>query len=217
MWAEGMEESLVKDLQQAHVLYDRIPPAYPSRWSGKSIRMTCRSSRSPFWSEAPAFALLLRRVALELCTEIKKAPERSRVHRHRRPAPSARGQPRPCQRLKAYNASAYQIMDALAKSNYSLHRRLPTRKPRDSRRPRADCWRASTRWDTSSWAFTTDGCLSEGRGSAPKDGPEERATTSLWFGPRVRARDPRERRRPERGRHHRNTRRKRRQCQRCAH
>jgi len=58
-------------------------------------------------------------VALELCTEIKKdqnvaeftviGGQRRQVRVSLDPA-----------RLKAYDASAFQIMDALAKSNYSL-------------------------------------------------------------------------------------------------
>jgi multidrug efflux pump subunit AcrB len=72
------------------------------------------------WSQSPRISgYELRRVALELCTEIKKdqnVAEFTVIGGQRR---QARVVLDPA-RLKVYNTSAFQIMDALGKSNVSL-------------------------------------------------------------------------------------------------
>ncbi|HSD95418.1 MAG TPA: efflux RND transporter permease subunit [Syntrophales bacterium] len=117
---EGMEESLVKLYNKLMSNYDRIPPGVSQPMvKAKSIDDVPILTLT-LWSESPRISgYELRRVALELCTEIKKdqnVAEFTVIGGQRR---QARVILDPA-RLKAYNASAFQIMDALAKSNYSL-------------------------------------------------------------------------------------------------
>ena len=117
---EGMENSLVKLYNKLMSNYDRIPPGVSQPMvKAKSIDDVPILSLT-LWSESPRISgYELRRVALELCTEIKKdqnVAEFTVTGGQRR---QARVILDPA-RLKAYNASAFQIMDALGKSNYSL-------------------------------------------------------------------------------------------------
>jgi multidrug efflux pump subunit AcrB len=117
---EGMEESLVKLYNKLMSNYDRIPPGVSQPMvKAKSIDDVPVLTLT-LWSENPRISgYELRRVALELCTEIKKdqnVAEFTVIGGQRR---QARVVLDPA-RLKAYNTSAFQIMDALGKSNYSL-------------------------------------------------------------------------------------------------
>ncbi len=117
---EGMEESLVKLYNKLMSNYDRIPPGVSQPMvKAKSIDDVPILALT-LWSESPRISgYELRRVALELCTEIKKDADVAEFT-------VIGGQRRQLRvvldpvRLKAYNASAFQIMDALGKSNYSL-------------------------------------------------------------------------------------------------
>jgi multidrug efflux pump subunit AcrB len=117
---EGMEESLVKLYNKLMSNYDRIPPGVSQPMVKARSIDDVPILTLTLWSESPRISgYELRRVALELCTEIKKdqnVAEFTVVGGQRR---QARVSLDPA-RLKAYNASAFQIMDALAKSNYSL-------------------------------------------------------------------------------------------------
>ncbi|MGE5798735.1 MAG: efflux RND transporter permease subunit, partial [Syntrophaceae bacterium] len=117
---EGMEDSLVKLYNKLMSNYDRIPPGVSQPMvKAKSIDDVPILTLT-LWSENPRISgYELRRVALELCTEIKKdqnVAEFTVIGGQRR---QARVILDPA-RLKAYNASAFQIMDALGKSNVSL-------------------------------------------------------------------------------------------------
>ena len=117
---EGMEDSLVKLYNKLMSNYDRIPPGVSQPMvKAKSIDDVPILTLT-LWSESPRISgYELRRVALELCTEIKKdqnVAEFTVIGGQRR---QARVSLDPA-RLKAYNTSAFQIMDALGKSNVSL-------------------------------------------------------------------------------------------------
>ena len=117
---ESMEDSLVKLYNKLMSNYDRIPPGVSQPMvKAKSIDDVPILTLT-LWSESPRISgYELRRVALELCTEIKKdqnVAEFTVIGGQRR---QARVVLDPA-RLKAYNASAFQIMDALGKSNVSL-------------------------------------------------------------------------------------------------
>jgi len=117
---ESMEESLVKLYNKLMSNYDRIPPGVsPPMVKAKSIDDVPILTLT-LWSESPRISgYELRRVALELCTEIKKdrdVAEFTVIGGQRRQARVVLDPGR----LKAYNASAFQIMDALGKSNVSL-------------------------------------------------------------------------------------------------
>ena len=117
---ESMEESLVKLYNKLMSNYDRIPPGVSQPMvKAKSIDDVPILSLT-LWSESPRISgYELRRVALELCTEIKKdqnVAEFTVIGGQRR---QARVILDPA-RLKAYNTSGFQIMDALGKSNVSL-------------------------------------------------------------------------------------------------
>jgi multidrug efflux pump subunit AcrB len=117
---ESMEDSLVKLYNKLMSNYDRIPPGV-SRPMVKAMSIDDVPILTlTLWSESPRISgYELRRVALELCTEIKKdqnVAEFTVIGGQRR---QARVSLDPA-RLKAYNSSAFQIMDALGKSNYSL-------------------------------------------------------------------------------------------------
>ena len=117
---ESMEESLVKLYNKLMSNYDRIPPGVSQPMvKAKSIDDVPILSFT-LWSESPRISgYELRRVALELCTEIKKdqnVAEFTVIGGQRR---QARVILDPA-RLKAYNTSGFQIMEALGKSNVSL-------------------------------------------------------------------------------------------------
>ena len=117
---EGMEESLVKLYNKLMSNYDRIPPGVSQPMVKARSIDDVPILTLTLWSESPRISgYELRRVALELCTEIKKdqnVAEFTVIGGQRR---QARVILDPA-RLKAYNASAFQIMDALGKSNVSL-------------------------------------------------------------------------------------------------
>jgi multidrug efflux pump subunit AcrB len=117
---EGMEESLVKLYNKLMSNYDRIPPGVSQPMVKARSIDDVPVLTLTLWSESPRISgYELRRVALELCTEIKKdqnVAEFTVIGGQRRQARVALDP----ERLKAYNASAFQIMDALGKSNYSL-------------------------------------------------------------------------------------------------
>jgi multidrug efflux pump subunit AcrB len=117
---ESMEESLVKLYNKLMSNYDRIPPGVSQPMVKARSIDDVPILTLTLWSESPRISgYELRRVALELCTEIKKdqnVAEFTVIGGQRR---QARVILDPA-RLKAYNASAFQIMDALGKSNVSL-------------------------------------------------------------------------------------------------
>jgi len=117
---ESMEESLVKLYNKLMSNYDRIPPGVSQPMVKARSIDDVPILTLTLWSESPRISgYELRRVALELCTEIKKdrdVAEFTVIGGQRR---QARVVLDPA-RLKAYNASAFQIMDALGKSNVSL-------------------------------------------------------------------------------------------------
>jgi multidrug efflux pump subunit AcrB len=117
---ESMEQSLVKLYNKLMSNYDSIPPGVSQPLvKARSIDDVPILSLT-LWSQNPLISgYELRRIALELCTEIKKNHNVAAftvIGGQRR---QARVILDPA-RLKAYNASAFQIMDALGKSNYSL-------------------------------------------------------------------------------------------------
>jgi multidrug efflux pump subunit AcrB len=117
---ESQEDSLVKLYNKLMSNYDRIPPGVSQPMVKARSIDDVPILTLTLWSESPRVSgYELRRVALELCTEIKKdqnVAEFTVIGGQRR---QARVVLDPA-RLKAYNASAFQIMDALGKSNYSL-------------------------------------------------------------------------------------------------
>ncbi|OPY87190.1 MAG: Multidrug resistance protein MdtB [Syntrophus sp. PtaU1.Bin208] len=117
---EDMENSLVKLYNKLMSNYDRIPPGVSQPMVKARSIDDVPILTLTLWSEAPSISgYELRRVALELCTEIKKdqnVAEFTVVGGQRR---QARVVLDPA-RLKAYSASVFQIMDALGKTNYSL-------------------------------------------------------------------------------------------------
>ena len=154
---EDMEESLVKLYNKLMSNYDRIPPGVSQPMVKPRSIDDVPILTLTLWSESPRISgYELRRVALELCTEIKKdqnVAEFTVIGGQRR---QARVILDPA-RLKAYNASAFQIMDALGKSNFRcLRAPFPRRQPRDPRRHGRACSTASTRWAASSWASITE-------------------------------------------------------------
>ncbi len=117
---EDMENSLVKLYNKLMSNYDRIPPGVSQPMvKARSIDDVPILSLT-LWSDNPRFSgYELRRVALELCTEIKKdqsVAEFSVIGGQRRQAKVVLDPAR----LKAYQTSAFQIMDALGKANVSL-------------------------------------------------------------------------------------------------
>jgi multidrug efflux pump subunit AcrB len=117
---ESMEDSLVKLYNKLMSNYDRIPPGVSQPMVKARSIDDVPILTLTLWSESPRISgYELRRVALELCTEIKKdqnVAEFTVIGGQRR---QARVILDPA-RLKAYNTSAFQIMDALGKSNVSL-------------------------------------------------------------------------------------------------
>jgi multidrug efflux pump subunit AcrB len=117
---ESMEDSLVKLYNKLMSNYDRIPPGVSQPMVKARSIDDVPILTLTLWSESPRISgYELRRVALELCTEIKKGQNVAEFTVAGGQRRQARVSLDPA-RLKAYNASAFQIMDALAKSNYSL-------------------------------------------------------------------------------------------------
>jgi multidrug efflux pump subunit AcrB len=117
---ESMEESLVKLYNKLMSNYDRIPPGVSQPMvKARSIDDVPILSLT-LWSESPRISgYELRRVALELCTEIKKDQNVAEFTVFGGQRRQARVILDPA-RLKAYNTSGFQIMEALGKSNVSL-------------------------------------------------------------------------------------------------
>ncbi len=117
---ESMEESLVKLYNKLMSNYDRIPPGVSQPMVKARSIDDVPVLTLTLWSESPRISgYELRRVALELCTEIKKdqnVAEFTVIGGQRR---QARVILDPA-RLKTYNTSGFQIMEALRKSNVSL-------------------------------------------------------------------------------------------------
>ncbi|HBE95428.1 MAG TPA: multidrug transporter AcrB, partial [Desulfovibrio sp.] len=117
---EDMEDSLVKLYNKLLSNADRIPPGVSQPLvKPKSIDDVPILSLS-LWSRNPAYSgYELRRIALELCTELKKGSHVSEFS-------VIGGQRRQIRidldphRLRAYGASAFQILDALARANVTL-------------------------------------------------------------------------------------------------
>ncbi|MGB5219058.1 MAG: efflux RND transporter permease subunit [Smithella sp.] len=114
---EDMEDSLVKLYNKLMSNYDKILPGVsPPMVKAKSIDDVPVLALT-LWSKSPQYTgYELRRVALELCGELKKnanVSEFSIIGGQRR---QVRVTLDP-QRLRAYNLSAFQIMNALEKTN----------------------------------------------------------------------------------------------------
>jgi len=117
---EGMEESLVKLHSKLMSNYDRIPPGISRPLVKARSIDDVPILTLTLWSQSSHISgYELRRVALELGSEIKKDRNVAEVNVIGGQRRQARVILDPA-RLKAYNASAFQIMDALGKSNYSL-------------------------------------------------------------------------------------------------
>jgi len=118
---EDMEDSLVKLYNKLMSNYDRIPPGVSQPMvKAKSIDDVPVLSLT-LWSKSPQYTgYELRRVALELCGELKKnayVSEFSIIGGQRR---QIRVTLDP-QRLRAYHLSAFQIVNALEKANVVVH------------------------------------------------------------------------------------------------
>jgi multidrug efflux pump subunit AcrB len=118
---EGMEDSLVKLYNKLMSNYDKIPPGVSQPMvKAKSIDDVPVLALT-LWSKSPQYTgYELRRVALELCGELKKnanVSEFTIIGGQRR---QVRVTLDP-QRLRAYNLSAFQIMNALEKANIVVH------------------------------------------------------------------------------------------------
>jgi len=117
---ESLEDSLVKLYNKLMSNYDRIPPGVSQPMVKARSIDDVPILALTLWSESPRISgYELRRVALELCTEIKKdqnVAEFTVIGGQRRQARVILD----AARLKAHNVSAFQIMDALGKSNVSL-------------------------------------------------------------------------------------------------
>ncbi|MDM7987496.1 MAG: efflux RND transporter permease subunit [Smithella sp.] len=118
---EDMEDSLVKLYNKLMSNYDKIPPGVSQPMvKAKSIDDVPVLALT-FWSKSPQYTgYELRRVALELCGELKKnahVSEFSIIGGQRRQVLVTLDP----QRLRAYNLSAFQIMNALEKANIVVH------------------------------------------------------------------------------------------------
>ncbi len=117
---ENMEDSLVKLYNKLMSNYDRIPPGVSQPLVKPKSIDDVPILTLTLWSENPGYSgYELRRIATALCDEIKKdkdVSEFSVIGGQRRQVriilePS---------RLRAYNASAFQIMNALQRANFVL-------------------------------------------------------------------------------------------------
>ncbi|MDX9821760.1 MAG: efflux RND transporter permease subunit, partial [Syntrophales bacterium] len=117
---EDMEDSLIKLYNKLMSNYDRIPPGVSQPLVKAKAIDDVPILTLTLWSESPHVSgYELRRIALELCTEIKKdrdVAEFTVIGGQRR---QVRVVLDPAS-LKAHGASPFQIMDALAKSNVLL-------------------------------------------------------------------------------------------------
>ncbi|HPE06310.1 MAG TPA: efflux RND transporter permease subunit [Smithellaceae bacterium] len=118
---EDMEGSLVKLYNKLMSNYDKIPPGVSQPMvKAKSIDDVPILALT-LWSKSPQYTgYELRRVAMELCGELKKnanVSEFSVIGGQRR---QIRVMLDP-QRLHAYSLSAFQIMNALEKANIVVH------------------------------------------------------------------------------------------------
>ncbi|MBP9012788.1 MAG: efflux RND transporter permease subunit [Smithella sp.] len=118
---EDMEDSLVKLYNKLMSNYDKIPPGVSQPMvKAKSIDDVPVLALT-LWSKSPQYTgYELRRVALELCGELKKnahVSEFSIIGGQRRQVLVTLDP----QRLRAYNLSAFQIMNALEKANIVVH------------------------------------------------------------------------------------------------
>jgi len=118
---EDMEDSLVKLYNKLMSNYDKIPPGVSQPMvKAKSIDDVPVLALT-LWSKSPQYAgYELRRVAMELCGEIKKNASVSEVSVIGGQRRQVRVTLDP-QRLRAYSLSAFQIMNALEKSNIIVH------------------------------------------------------------------------------------------------
>jgi len=118
---EDMEDSLVKLYNKLMSNYDRIPPGVSQPMvRAKSIDDVPVLALT-LWSKSPQYTgYELRRVAMELCGEIKKNASVSEVSVIGGQRRQVRVKLDP-QRLRAYSLSAFQIMNALEKSNIVVH------------------------------------------------------------------------------------------------
>ena len=118
---EDMEDSLIKLYNKLMSNYDKIPPGVSQPMvKAKSIDDVPVLALT-LWSKSSQYTgYELRRVALELCGELKKnanVSEFSIIGGQRR---QVRVTLDP-QRLRAHNLSAFQIMNALEKANIVVH------------------------------------------------------------------------------------------------
>ncbi len=117
---EKMEDSLVKLYNKLMSHYDFIPPGVSQPLVKPKSIDDVPILTLTLWSENPAYTgYNLRRVAMEMCTELKKGTDVSEFS-------VIGGQKRQIlinldpTRLRAYQTSAFQIMDSLRKSNITL-------------------------------------------------------------------------------------------------
>lgn len=117
---ENMEESLVKLYNKLMSHYDIIPPGVSQPLVKPKSIDDVPILALTLWSENPAYTGYdLRRLALEICTDIKKGADvseftviggqRRQIRMDLDPA-----------RLRAYGMSAFQIMGGLQKANVTL-------------------------------------------------------------------------------------------------
>lgn len=114
---ENMEDSLVKLYNKLMSNYDRIPPGVSQPMVKPKSIDDVPILALTLWSASPGYTgYELRRIALELCGELKKDANVSEFS-------VIGGQKRQVrltldpQRLRAYNLSALQIMQSLARAN----------------------------------------------------------------------------------------------------
>ena len=114
---EDMEDSLVKLYNKLMSNYDRIPPGVSQPMvKAKSIDDVPVLALT-LWSPSPQYTgYELRRIANDLCGEIKKNANVSEISIIGGQRRQVRVTLDP-QRLRAYNLSAFEIMNALGKSN----------------------------------------------------------------------------------------------------
>ena len=117
---ENTEESLVKLYNKLMSHYDLIPPGVSQPVVKPKSIDDVPILALTLWSENPAYTgYALRRVALEACTELKKGSDVSEfsvIGGQRRQIRMALDPAR----LRAYQMSAFQIMESLRKTNVTL-------------------------------------------------------------------------------------------------
>jgi multidrug efflux pump subunit AcrB len=117
---ESMEDSLVNLYNKLMSNFDRIPPGVSQPLVKPKSIDDVPVLTLTLWSEHPRYSgYELRRIAAEICDEIKKDKDVSE-------SSVTGGQRRQVRitldpaRLKAYHTSAFQIMDSLKKANFVL-------------------------------------------------------------------------------------------------